>query len=104
VDDVPLGDVKTFAAKMKINYPVAITNDDVEKKFGGIAALPTTFLIDTQGRLVSRVQPGSHGAGRWSVALDAYDRQGRSVAPGVYLVRMRLGERTVATKKIILEP
>jgi len=68
------------------------------------AATPQFDLIDTQGRLVSRVQPGSHGAGRWSVALDAYDRQGRSVAPGVYLVRMRLGERTVATKKIILEP
>ncbi len=53
-DDVPADDVKKFAARMNMNYPVAITTPEVEKKFGGIAALPTSFLIDPQGRVVQK--------------------------------------------------
>src|SRR5579862_1430482 len=53
-DDVSLDEVKKFAAKMRINYPVAITTPEVEKQFGGIAALPTSFVIDPQGRIVQK--------------------------------------------------
>lgn len=46
--------VREFMAQMKINYPVAIVGADIAKAFGGIEAIPTTFVIDRQGRIVSR--------------------------------------------------
>ena len=37
-----------------INYPVAITNLDVRMAYGGIAALPTLFVINTAGKVVQK--------------------------------------------------
>ena len=41
-------------AEQKMNYPVAMTTPEMERAFPGIDALPTTFLIDRQGRVVRR--------------------------------------------------
>lgn len=46
--------VRKFAEKFRINYPVALADQDTVRTFGGIAAVPTTFIIDQQGRIVSR--------------------------------------------------
>jgi peroxiredoxin len=46
--------VRHYMAQMKINYPIAMTNPGVVKAFGPIDAIPTTFVIDRQGRIVSR--------------------------------------------------
>jgi thiol-disulfide isomerase/thioredoxin len=43
--------VKAFGEKMKINYPLVMAGDDVQTAFGGMEAIPTTFLIDREGRL-----------------------------------------------------
>lgn len=53
-DDVPAEVVKAFVTTHKMNYRVAMTNPDVEKAFPGVAALPTTFVIDREGRIVQR--------------------------------------------------
>jgi hypothetical protein len=37
-----------------MNYPVVMTSPDIEKKFPGIGALPTSFVIDRQARLVQK--------------------------------------------------
>ncbi|HJX97084.1 MAG TPA: hypothetical protein VJ324_15775, partial [Candidatus Acidoferrum sp.] len=37
-----------------INYPVAMTSNDVRIQFGGIPALPTSFVLDTEGRIVQK--------------------------------------------------
>ncbi len=37
-----------------IDYPVAMTPDDLRVQYGGIPALPTSFLLDTEGRVVQK--------------------------------------------------
>ncbi len=43
--------VKPFANQMKINYPIVLGNDATADLYGGIEALPTTFIIDREGRV-----------------------------------------------------
>src|SRR5262249_31364047 len=50
-DDPPVDDVRKFVATQKMNYPVAMSTADVRKIFRGVVALPTTFVIDPEGRL-----------------------------------------------------
>ena len=47
-------DVGPFAEKYGVNYTMLIANDDLAKAFGGVVALPTTFVIDRQGKIVKR--------------------------------------------------
>ncbi len=53
-DDDPPEQVLRFAKKMGINYPIAMSTNELTKAFGGVEALPTTFVIDTQGRVVQK--------------------------------------------------
>ena len=43
--------VKPFIAEMKMNYRVLLGNDQVAKDYGGLDALPTTFVIDRDGKI-----------------------------------------------------
>jgi thiol-disulfide isomerase/thioredoxin len=53
-DEAPAEVVKRFVAAQRMNYPVAMTTPAIDKAFPGIVALPTTFLIDREGRIVQR--------------------------------------------------
>jgi thiol-disulfide isomerase/thioredoxin len=53
-DDDDQEAIKKFVAKSGINYPVAIADDDLRMQYGGIAALPTSFLLDREGRIVQK--------------------------------------------------
>jgi thiol-disulfide isomerase/thioredoxin len=53
-DEGPTENVKRYAERMHINYPVAIATPEVVQKYGGILALPTSFLLDAQGRVVQK--------------------------------------------------
>jgi thiol-disulfide isomerase/thioredoxin len=46
--------VPPFAKKMSINYPLALATPEVIEAFGGIEAIPTTFLIDREGKIRHR--------------------------------------------------
>ncbi len=46
--------VKSFAEKYAINYPLVMGDDAVVQAFGGIEAIPTTFLIDRDGQVRHR--------------------------------------------------
>jgi thiol-disulfide isomerase/thioredoxin len=52
VDDVE--DAKKFVQDAGINYPVAVATDEVRIRYGGVSALPTLFVLDTQGRIVQK--------------------------------------------------
>ena len=52
VDDVD--DAKKFVADAELNYPVGVATNDVRLQYGGVSALPTVFVIDTQGRIVQK--------------------------------------------------
>jgi thiol-disulfide isomerase/thioredoxin len=53
-DEDDAEEVKEFVAKTRINYRVALDTDAVSAAYGGIPALPTSFVIDPQGRVVEK--------------------------------------------------
>ena len=53
VDDEE-ADIRQYVEETGINYPVAMTSNDVRIQFGGIPALPTSFVLDTEGRVVQK--------------------------------------------------
>jgi len=53
-DEGPVDGVRKFAADYKVNYPVAMTTPEMQKIFPGITALPTTFILDRDGRMVQK--------------------------------------------------
>jgi thiol-disulfide isomerase/thioredoxin len=46
--------VRRFAAAQHMNYPIVMMTPELEKAFPGIAALPTSFIVDRSGRIVQR--------------------------------------------------
>jgi len=53
MDDEGWEAVKPFLAELKVNYRVVIGDDTTAKEYGGVDALPTTFLIDRGGRIAA---------------------------------------------------
>ena len=53
MDDEGWTVVKPFIEQMKVNYRVVVGNDHVADLYGGIDALPTTLIIDRDGRVAS---------------------------------------------------
>jgi len=47
--------VTKFAKEMSLNYTVLLGNDKVADQYGGVDALPTTFYIGRDGKIVTRV-------------------------------------------------
>ena len=48
--------VRAFLAAHHITYPVAMASASVVRDFGGANVLPTSFLIDRQGRIRNEVR------------------------------------------------
>lgn len=46
--------VAPFYKRMAMNYPVLLSDGKVELKYGGIRAIPTTFIIDKNGKIAKR--------------------------------------------------
>ena len=46
-------DIAKFMTDMHMNYPVLLGGDGIAKPYGGIDALPTTFFIDRNGKVVA---------------------------------------------------
>ena len=45
--------IKPYVQKMQMNYRVLLGNDEVSTAYGGLDSLPTTLLIDRQGKISS---------------------------------------------------
>jgi peroxiredoxin len=54
LDDTGAEVVRPFVADHEIAYPVVIGDQYTANRYGGVSALPTTFLIDRQGRVVKK--------------------------------------------------
>jgi len=48
-------DVKSFVRQHGIPYQIVISNSDLEEAFGTIRAVPTSFIIDQQGKIVQTI-------------------------------------------------
>ena len=46
--------VKKFADAKGMNYTIAMVDENVADAFGGIESIPTTFLINREGRIIHR--------------------------------------------------
>ena len=57
LDDSSDKDIADFAKEMKMNYPVLLGKEETSDLYGGVDALPTTFYIDRNGKIVTSV-PG----------------------------------------------
>lgn len=53
-DEAPIDTVRAFVAQQKINYFIAMTTPELSKVFRGVSALPTTFVLDREGKVVQR--------------------------------------------------
>jgi len=53
MDDEGWDIVKPFLSELGVNYRVVIGNDATAQLYGGVDALPTTFLIDRNGKIAS---------------------------------------------------
>jgi len=46
--------VRPFATKHDINYTMLLATDDTARLYGGVVGIPTTFILDRQGRIVKK--------------------------------------------------
>lgn len=54
LDDEGWDVVKPYVNNRKINYRVCLGNEETSQLYGGIESLPTTFVIDRDGKIASR--------------------------------------------------
>ena len=53
-DDDPPAVVKKWAVDHKMNYPIVMSTDALRKTFTGVAALPTSFIVNRESKVVMR--------------------------------------------------
>src|SRR5215472_8996617 len=124
VDDDDPDAIKKFVDQFAINYPVAIATDTLRMEYGGIPALPTSFLLDAEGRVVQKHE-GLHdpvlyeveirsllGLPIGNVKVETFEDTGQvflkhadraTQLPGVDLSKLTPGERTVALRRFNAE-
>ena len=124
VDDDDKGAIKKFVDQFGVNYPVAIATDELRMQYGGIPALPTSFLLDAQGRVVQKHE-GLHdpvlyeveirsllGLPIGNVKVETFEDTGQiflkhadraTELPGVDLSKLKPEQRNVALHKFNAE-
>jgi thiol-disulfide isomerase/thioredoxin len=124
VDDDDRDAIKDFVEKFGISYPVAIASDDIRLKYGGIAALPTSFVLDAEGRIVQKHEGlrdpllyeteirSLLGLPIGNVKVETFEDTGQiflknaeraSELPGVDLTKLTSEQKTVALHKFNAE-
>ena len=53
MDDDGWQSVKPYVGEHKVNYRILLGDDAVTLRYGGVDSLPTTFVIDKEGRIAS---------------------------------------------------
>lgn len=53
-DEAPLAEVAQFVKKAGVNYPVLMSSPALEREYGGIAALPTSFFVNPKGQVMAK--------------------------------------------------
>jgi cytochrome c-type biogenesis protein len=62
MDDSSKEDIAKFVKDMGVNYPVLIGKEEVGDAYGGVPALPESFFISRDGKIVDRIM-GLEGKG-----------------------------------------
>ena len=54
-EDATKVEIGEFADKMRVNYPVLIGKESVADQYGGVDALPQSFLIARDGKILDKI-------------------------------------------------
>jgi thiol-disulfide isomerase/thioredoxin len=123
-DEAPPEEVKRFVADHGMNYPVVMSTTAIESLFPGIRALPTSFILDREGRLVQKhvgmlnaetteLEARALAGLPVNARIERVDQtQGLSLSngaqaleiPGVELAALSPGKRTEALQKLNAQP
>jgi len=55
LDKSGVRDVKDFAAKYNINYPILMDDGHTSSAYGPVQSIPTTFIIDRDGNIAEKI-------------------------------------------------
>src|SRR5580658_9267113 len=55
MDDASKADIAKFAKDMGVNYPILIGKDSVGDQYGGVPALPESFVIARDGKILDKI-------------------------------------------------
>src|SRR5271157_424125 len=55
MDDASKEDIGKFAKDLGVNYPILIGKESVGDQYGGVPALPETFLIGRDGKIIDKI-------------------------------------------------
>jgi thiol-disulfide isomerase/thioredoxin len=55
MDDASKEDIARFAKDMGVNYPILIGKESIGDQYGGIPALPESFFIGRDGKIVDKI-------------------------------------------------
>ena len=123
-DEAGVDVVKRFAAEHRVNYPVVMMTPEIEKLFPGIGALPTSFILDRESRVVQKhvgmltarttESETRHLSGLpVNASIEEFDQtQGLQIVngaqattiPGVDLSSLSVARRTDALQKLNSQP
>lgn len=124
VDDDDQDAIKKFVTEFGITYPVALATDEIRLQYGGIAALPTSFVIDPEGRIVQKHEGlrdpvlyeteirAQLGLSIGNVKVETFEDTGQiflknaeraSELPGIDLTKLTPEQKTVALHKFNAE-
>lgn len=70
VNDTPES-VKAFVEKQGVNYTIVMGDDAVVEAFGGIEGIPTTFIIDREGKIRER-KVGAENPAEYAATVEKY--------------------------------
>jgi peroxiredoxin len=88
MDDDGWNAVKPFVSEVGLNYRILLGNDTVAQMYGGVESLPTSFIIDRQGR-IARTHVGLVSKSSYENDLRQLFAAGRTSldhAPGIPVV------------------
>ncbi|MBE0644516.1 MAG: TlpA family protein disulfide reductase [Bacteroidetes bacterium] len=69
-DPTATAQVAQFVKQQGINYDIVYGNGEVAQAYGGVQSIPTTFLIDREGKVVSS-KVGLQTKEAWESAIEA---------------------------------
>jgi peroxiredoxin len=85
MDDDGWNSVKPFASELGINYRILLGDESIAQTYGGVESLPTSFLIDREGRIAA-VHVGLVSKSTYEQDLQALlGGQSRTAAAGTHV-------------------
>jgi peroxiredoxin len=96
MDDEGWPAIKPFIAAHKVNYHVLLGDDSISQLYGGVDSLPTTFIIDRDGRIAVPPHVGLAGKNEYLQEIQSVlneKQEGSSASTGGFL---RLGTTAAA--------